>query len=89
MRLVRNDIATALSGETNVYDVIYSGFALHHLPLEGKAKFFHRAPLRSYCHNDLPEPLSVLHGQAGAAGLGKMEQIGSYNWHHFLSFTRN
>ena len=40
-------------------------------------------------NNDLLEPLSVLRGQAGAAGLGKMEQIPSYNWHHFLSFTRN
>jgi hypothetical protein len=40
-------------------------------------------------NNDLLEPLSVLRGQAGAAGLGKMVQIASYNWHRFLSFTRN
>ena len=37
-------------------------------------------------NNGLLEPLSVLRGQAGAAG---PEQIASYNWHHFLSFTRN
>jgi hypothetical protein len=39
-------------------------------------------------NNELPEPLSVLEGQAGAAGLGKMERIARYNWHHFLRFTR-
>jgi SAM-dependent methyltransferase len=43
VELVRNDISAALSVETNVYDVIYSSFALHHLPLEGKAEFFRRA----------------------------------------------
>ena len=37
-------------------------------------------------NNELPEPLSVLEGQAGAAGLGKMERIARYNWHRF---TRN
>ena len=40
-------------------------------------------------NNELLEPLSVLEGQAGAAGLGKMEQTARYNWHHFLRFTRN
>src|SRR2546430_12192319 len=43
VELVRNDISAALFGETNVYDIIYSGFAHHHLPLEGKAEFFRRA----------------------------------------------
>jgi hypothetical protein len=40
-------------------------------------------------NNDLPEPLSVLQGQAGAARLGNMERIARYYWHHFLSFNPN
>jgi SAM-dependent methyltransferase len=38
-----SDIVAALSSEARVYGVIYSGFAVHHLPLENKAEVFRQA----------------------------------------------
>jgi SAM-dependent methyltransferase len=43
VELAHSDIVAALSSETRVYDVIYSGFAVHHLPLENKAEVFRQA----------------------------------------------
>jgi SAM-dependent methyltransferase len=38
--LAHADILAALAAETFIYDVIYSSFALHHLPTAQKAEFF-------------------------------------------------
>jgi SAM-dependent methyltransferase len=43
VELARVDMLAALAGETASYSVIYSSFALHHLPTEEKAEFFRRA----------------------------------------------
>jgi cyclopropane fatty-acyl-phospholipid synthase-like methyltransferase len=43
VELIHGDLSTTLTEDTASYDVIYSSFALHHLPTHEKADFFHRA----------------------------------------------
>lgn len=44
--LVHQDILAALAADTTSYDVIYSSFALHHLAIDEKARFFERVAQR-------------------------------------------
>jgi SAM-dependent methyltransferase len=46
VELAHGDFSAALAKECDFYDVIYSSFALHHLPTEEKAEFFRRAARR-------------------------------------------
>jgi cyclopropane fatty-acyl-phospholipid synthase-like methyltransferase len=46
VELNHGDISTALTEDTASYDVIYSSYALHHLPTHEKADFFRRAAQR-------------------------------------------
>lgn len=46
VELIHGDLSTALTEDTASYDVIYSSFALHHLPTHEKADFFRRAARR-------------------------------------------
>lgn len=43
VELIHSDLVAALSSEASIYDVVYSGFALHHLPRENKAEVFRQA----------------------------------------------
>ena len=46
VELVCRDILAALEADTGLYDVVYTGFALHHLSTEQKAEFFRRVAQR-------------------------------------------